>query len=109
MLSSDELFQANQKLREEADNLKEVNKNLEFILSAMRREKSNDSSGNFNPAHYIKKQSAEIVKITRQREKLLKSLEAQNQELNEYAHVVSHDLKSPLRNINTLITWVIED
>lgn len=109
MLSSDELFVANQKLREEADSLKEVNKNLEFILNSMRREKSGDSNEKFNPAHYIKKQSAEIVKITRQREKLLKNLEIQNQELNEYAHVVSHDLKSPLRNINTLITWVIED
>jgi light-regulated signal transduction histidine kinase (bacteriophytochrome) len=39
----------------------------------------------------------------------LQSLAVQNEELNEYAHVVSHDLKAPLRNIDTLVNWVIED
>ena len=29
--------------------------------------------------------------------------------LQEYAHVVSHDLKSPLRSINALISWIQED
>ncbi|MBN7817691.1 sensor histidine kinase [Algoriphagus pacificus] len=42
-------------------------------------------------------------------EKLLRNLEKQNQELNDYAHVVSHDLKSPLRNIETLVSWVKQD
>ncbi|MFV8282750.1 PAS domain S-box protein [Christiangramia marina] len=40
---------------------------------------------------------------------LLKDLEAQNQELNDYAHIVSHDLKSPLRNISALLSWTRED
>mgnify|MGYP000500907936 CR=1 FL=1 len=43
------------------------------------------------------------------KEQLLISLEKQNKQLNEYAQVVSHDLKSPLRNIDSLINWVIED
>ena len=33
-ISSDELFEANQKLRAEAESLKDVNKNLEFVLRA---------------------------------------------------------------------------
>jgi len=106
-LSSDELFEANQKLRDEAKSLKEINSNLEFMLSAMNLDAG--IAADFASIDYIKQQSAEIVRINQQREELLKSLEAQNQELNEYAHVVSHDLKAPLRNINTLITWVIED
>lgn len=106
-LSSDELFEANQKLRDEAKSLKEINSNLEFMLSAMNLDAG--IAADFASINYIKQQSAEIVRINQQREELLKSLEAQNQELNEYAHVVSHDLKAPLRNINTLITWVIED
>ncbi len=47
--------------------------------------------------------------ILDQREKLLLQLETQNQQLSDYAHVVSHDLKSPLRNINTLASWLQED
>jgi light-regulated signal transduction histidine kinase (bacteriophytochrome) len=49
------------------------------------------------------------MNMNKQREELLKSLENQNRELNEYAHVVSHDLKAPLRNIDTLINWVLEE
>ncbi|MFL9844624.1 sensor histidine kinase [Flavobacterium rhizosphaerae] len=108
-LSSDELFAANQKLIKEAESLKEVNHNLEFILNSMRHEKDAARDDKFNATAYIKEQSAKIVEINHQRETLLASLEKQNEELNEYAHVVSHDLKSPLRNINTLINWIFED
>ena len=106
-ISSDELFTANQKLRDEAKSLKEINKNLEFMLNSMNPDVN--AVTDVNSIEYINSQSAEIVRINQQRQELLKNLEMQNQELNEYAHVVSHDLKAPLRNINTLITWVLED
>jgi len=108
-LSSDELYEANHKLREEAKSLKEINKNLEFILASMNLNNNPEELAEFDAIEHMKQQSAEIIKINGQREELLKSLEMQNQELNEYAHVVSHDLKSPLRSINALINWVIED
>jgi PAS domain S-box-containing protein len=37
---------------------------------------------------------------------LLKKLEKSNKELQEYAHIVSHDLKSPLRSIAALTSWI---
>ena len=44
-----------------------------------------------------------------QKENLLSELAKSNEELQEYAHIVSHDLKSPLRNINALVSWLKED
>lgn len=48
-------------------------------------------------------------KAFKEQEQLLHNLEVQNQELSDYAHMVSHDLKSPLRNIDYLTTSVTED
>lgn len=44
-----------------------------------------------------------------QREFLVDSLAKSNKELEEYASIVSHDLKSPLRSIHSLISWIKED
>ncbi|MFI8378156.1 PAS domain S-box protein [Leeuwenhoekiella sp. NPDC079379] len=51
----------------------------------------------------------DLKNLELQKEALLKTLEKSNQELEEYAHVVSHDLKSPLRSINALASWIKED
>lgn len=48
-------------------------------------------------------------KAFNEQEQLLSSLEAQNQELSDYAHMVSHDLKSPLRSIEALASWLSND
>lgn len=108
-LSSDELFEANEKLRKETSMLKELNTDLNSVLFSMKLAAQDPDNENFNPAEYIRKQTEEIVKGNAQREELLKNLAKQNQELNDYAHMVSHDLKAPLRTINTLIAWMIED
>lgn len=109
-ISSDELFEANQKLRDEAKSLKELNKNLQSILDSMSVGQDFITNTEvFDSSEYIKQQSIEIVKINKQREELLFNLEKQNKALNEYAHMVSHDLKAPLRSIDTLINWFIQD
>ena len=47
--------------------------------------------------------------LEQQKEELLGSLEKSNKELEDYAQIVSHDLKSPLRSINSLIAWIKEE
>ena len=47
--------------------------------------------------------------LEQQREFLMKHLEKSNKELEDYAAIVSHDLKSPLRSIHSLISWIKED
>ena len=51
----------------------------------------------------------EQYELSEQKEQLLKDLESSNEGLQEYAHIVSHDLKSPLRSISALASWLEED
>ncbi|MBT8221866.1 MAG: PAS domain S-box protein, partial [Eudoraea sp.] len=51
----------------------------------------------------------ERLRTEEQNRKLLEELQRSNEGLKEYAHIVSHDLKSPLRSINALASWLHED
>ncbi len=39
----------------------------------------------------------------------LTELERSNKDLDDFAHIISHDLKAPLRAIGTLASWLAED
>lgn len=117
-LSSEELFQANQKLIEETKAQKRVIDRLNEVSEALRIDFKQDVSKVYEDESlvvgdklfdYIEEQTQEILKMNKQREILLKNLAYKNQELNDYAHLVSHDLKSPLRSISTLSTWLYDD
>jgi PAS domain S-box-containing protein len=60
-------------------------------------------------AQGIVRDITELKNLEIQKENLLKKLEKSNEELQEYAHIVSHDLKSPLRSIDALVSWLKED
>jgi len=51
----------------------------------------------------------EHKKAEKRQGQLLDQLEKTNQELKDFAHIVSHDLKAPLRGINTLVKWISSD
>ncbi len=60
-------------------------------------------------AHGIIRDITEDLIAQKEREELLAHLTISNKELNDFAHVVSHDLKAPLRSMNALVTWLRED
>ncbi|MFY9243050.1 MAG: ATP-binding protein [Polaribacter sp.] len=115
-ISSDELFIANQKLKKESDNQKEVIKKLKNVIDTLdfyELEKDDNLESidldSLKLVDYIDNQTKKIIKVNQQRDKLLSNLERQNKELNDYAHMVSHDLKSPLQSIDAITVWMKED
>ncbi len=117
-ISSEELFDANQQLRKEAEQQRKVISSLNGVIQTLESiiyKKGSENSGKTKElsgielASHIEKQAIKISEIENQRETILKNLEKSNKELKDYAHIVSHDLKSPLRNISTLIHWIKED
>ena len=115
-ISSDELFQANEKLEKESDSQKEVIKKLKEVINTLKlydldtKNTIEDTDlDSLELVDFIDNQAKKIIKINQQRDLLLQNLERQNQELNDYTHMVSHDLKSPLQSIDALISWIRDD
>tara|TARA_R110002020_G_scaffold473448_1_gene702711 strand:+ start:29947 stop:30990 length:1044 start_codon:yes stop_codon:yes gene_type:complete len=111
-ISSDELFEANTKLREEAESQKKIIDSLTHVVKTLNLKSPKNEQKSLEVVDlstFIEEQSNEILRIDKQREELLKNLERKNQVLSDYAHMVSHDLKSPLRSIDSLVNWIMED
>lgn len=115
-ISSEELFLANKELHVKATAQQKVINKLKKIIDTLKFYElpEGDKTDNLELdgaklVDFIGRQTKDIVKINKQREKLLADLAHQNQELSDYAHMVSHDLKSPLRSIDALTLWLKED
>jgi len=110
-ISSQELYTANEKLRNESKAQKEILDSLNLVIQSLQLKKPEIDKDLevIDLANYLKDQTEELSRISKEQEKLLISLEHKNEILSDYAHMVSHDLKSPLRSINTLINFIIQD
>lgn len=113
-ISSEELFSVNQKLRKESESQKVIISKLNDVIDTLKfydlDEINNlEDLDSLKLVEFIENQTKEIIEINKQKDKLVEGLEQQNQELNDYAHMISHDLKSPLQSIDALTTWLKDD
>jgi len=51
----------------------------------------------------------ERLRMTERLDHHVRELERSNRELDDFAYVTSHDLKSPLRDVRNLVSWIVED
>ncbi|MDQ3112358.1 MAG: ATP-binding protein, partial [Bacteroidota bacterium] len=57
----------------------------------------------------LNKLAVSLNAMSKTLEKNFNDLTKKNKELDEFAYVVSHDLKAPLRGISNIISWIEED
>lgn len=92
-------------------NLKKAVDSLNLNLGVTDKLQDNQhlNIGTEKLARHVTMLASQMVLVTKERNALLKDLEAQNEALNTYIKMVSHDLKSPIRNINALMSWILEE
>ncbi|MCG1037260.1 sensor histidine kinase [Polaribacter sargassicola] len=113
-ISSDELYKANKQLKKETESQKKVIQKLESVIDRLqiydlKEDRPIESTDSLKLVDFIDNQTKEIIRINQQKDRLLKNLERQNEELKDYTHMFSHDLRSPLQSVEALTTWLQED
>ena len=58
---------------------------------------------------HLKQEITEREQAERRQAELIEKVDNINKELKDFASIVSHDLKAPLRGIKSLATWILDD
>ena len=90
-------------------------RHISHRISKMVKMADSIARGNYQ-AHVADKENDELSKLSYSLNNMadtlaenISMLQRKNEELDQFAHIVSHDLKAPLRGIDNLIGWIEED
>ena len=86
-----------------------IRKNGELRYIQVNSTATYDEAGNMTGSRDIIRDITELKSIETKREQLFKELEDVNNELKQFAYIVSHDLKAPLRHIKSISSWLQQD
>jgi PAS domain S-box-containing protein len=89
-------------------NKRYVKKNEDTIWAKTNVAAIRDNNGALKYQVALVEDITEDLKLASERQSLIANLESKNKDLRDFAQVVSHDLKSPLRSMDTLINWLQE-
>jgi len=107
--NNNSLQTTNQRMLNEIVERKRVENELvkhKYHLEELVKERTKE----LQEANEMLKQEVSERRLSQERQaRMLIDLEAVNQELNDFAYIISHDLKSPLRSIGSLADWIIND
>ncbi len=114
-LKTIELTIANKKLRDESEENKGVLKKLQESLQLLQHDFKGQHNKNtkdlnlLDLANIIRNETEQRKKAEDRLKSYVINLQKTNKELDQFAYVVSHDLKAPLRAIASLAEWIKED
>ena len=86
-----------------------ITKNDELKYWLVNRSPNKNLQGNIIGSILVFLDITQLKLLNNKNSELIDSLTSRNEELSNYAHLVSHELKTPLRTISSCIYWLKEE
>lgn len=104
-----QLEAANRALEQEIEERKQIEQELRQYKQHLQDLVDRRTAELANANQQLQLEIAKRRKSQARLAQLLAEVKSANQELNDFAHIISHDLKAPLRGISNLVDWLLED
>ncbi|MCV6628887.1 MAG: HAMP domain-containing histidine kinase [Flavobacteriaceae bacterium] len=114
-INAQELYEFNMRCSEGKQNKKAIHSSLNNVFRMLQKaipnkktESFSDSMSVLQKVNNLEQIVQNVLQASMEQENRISGLQRQIDYLNGFAHMVSHELKAPLQNINTLLQWTLE-